>query len=124
MPLGSVTLFGEGDNKLFGTNDAVGTIDFTNFTGAAENTFTITNGEGLFENAIGTVILQEFYQISLDPNVPTIASSKASGTIEVPLAQEISEPNNIVALAGISLSTVILSQLRKKSRRGILSSDF
>lgn len=112
LPLGSVTLFGDGDNKLFGTNNAMGTIDFTNLTGTAENTFTITGGEGLFENAAGTLILQEFYQISLDPNVPTIANSKASGTIEVPLNQKVPEPNNIFALMGIGviISTFLLRQ--------------
>ncbi|MEO1350292.1 MAG: hypothetical protein AAFW84_16060 [Cyanobacteria bacterium J06635_15] len=103
LPSGSVMLFGDGDNKLFGTNNAIGTIDFTNLTGTAENTFTITGGEGLFENAAGTVILQEAYQISLDPNVPTIASSKASGTIEVPLTRQVPEPNDTFALIGIGI---------------------
>lgn len=116
LPSGSVTLFGDGDNKLFGTNNAFGAIDFTNLTGTAENTFTITGGEGLFENAAGTLILQEVYQISLDPNVPTIANSIANGTIEVPLNQKVPEPNNTLALIGIGIvgATFLLRQRSKK----------
>ncbi|MBE9212318.1 hypothetical protein IQ247_06280 [Plectonema cf. radiosum LEGE 06105] len=115
LPSGSVTLFGDGNNKLFGTNNAIGTIDFTNLTGIAENTFTITGGEGLFENATGTVILQEAYQISLDPNVPTIANSKANGTIEVPLTRKVPESNNAVALTGIGIIGAILLRRRCKT---------
>ena len=116
LPSRSVTLFGDGDNKLFGTNNATGTIDFTNLTGTAENTFTITGGEGLFGNAAGTLILQEVYQISLDPNVPTIANSKANGTIEVPLTRKVPEPNNTFALIGIGIiiSTFLLRRRSKK----------
>ena len=116
LPSRSVTLFGDGDNKLFGTNNAIGTIDFTNLTGTAENTFTITGGEGLFGNAAGTLILQEVYQISLDPNVPTIANSKANGTIEVPLTRKVPEPNNTFALIGIGIiiSTFLLRRRSKK----------
>lgn len=116
LPSGSVTLFGDGENKLFGTNDAFGTIDFTNLTGTAENTFTITGGEGLFENAAGSLILQEVYQISLDPNVPTIANSIANGTIEVPLNQKVSEPNNTFTLIGIGIvgATFLVRRRSKK----------
>ena len=84
LPLGSVTLFGDNNNKLSGTNNAIGRIDFTSLKGTAKNIFTIAGGEGLFENATGIVILNEVYQISLDPNIPTIASSRANGTIKVP----------------------------------------
>ena len=115
LALGSVTLFGDGDNKLFGTNNATGTIDFTNLTGTAENAFTITDGEGLFKNAAGTLILQEVYQISLDPNVPTIANSKANGTIEVPLTRKVPEPKNTFALIGsLIISTFLLRRRSKK----------
>lgn len=116
LPPGSVTLFGDGDNKLFGTNNATGTIDFANLTGTAENTFTITGGEGLFENAAGTLILQEVYQISLDPNVPTIANSTANGTIEVTSTQKVSEPNNTFALIGIGM-IVTTFLLRRRSKK-------
>ena len=48
LPQSEVTLFGSGSNKLFGTNNATGVIDFTTLRGSATNIFTIAGGEGLF----------------------------------------------------------------------------
>ena len=48
LPQSEVTLFGSRSNKLFGTNNATGVIDFTTLKGSATNIFTIAGGEGLF----------------------------------------------------------------------------
>ncbi|MCC5654480.1 hypothetical protein LC609_32795 [Nostoc sp. XA013] len=102
LPVGEVVLFGNGSNKLFGTNNATGVIDFLSSKGTATNIFTITSGEGLFFGAVGTLTLSEVYQISLDPNIPTTGKSKASGTIQV-FSKNIPEPSTTTALALISM---------------------
>ncbi len=102
LPVGEVVLFGNGSNKLFGTNNATGVIDFLSSKGTATNIFTITSGEGLFEGAVGTLTLREVYQISLDPNIPTTGKSKASGTIQV-FSKNIPEPSTTTASALIGM---------------------
>ena len=102
LPIGEVVLFGNGSNKLFGTNNAIGVIDFLSSKGTATNIFTITSGEGLFKGAVGTLTLSEVYQISLDPNIPTTGKSKVSGTIQV-FSQTVKEPSTTTASALIGM---------------------
>ncbi|WP_341530324.1 hypothetical protein WKK05_14190 [Nostoc sp. UHCC 0302] len=102
MPVGEVVLFGKGSNKLFGTNNATGVIDFLSSKGTATNIFTITSGEGLFKGAVGTLTLEEVYQISLDPNIPTTGTSKVNGTIQV-FEETVPEPNTATTSALIGL---------------------
>ncbi|WP_375502184.1 hypothetical protein [uncultured Nostoc sp.] len=102
LPAGEVVLFGNGSNKLFGTNNATGIIDFLSSKGTATNIFTITSGEGLFFGAVGTLRLREVYQISLDPNIPTTGKSKVSGTIQV-FSQTVKEPSTTTASALIGM---------------------
>ena len=102
LPVGEVVLFGKGSNKLFGTNNATGVIDFLSSKGTATNIFTITSGEGLFKGAVGTLTLEEVYQISLDPNIPTTGTSKVNGTIQV-FQETVPEPNTATTSALIGL---------------------
>ncbi|MEH1843199.1 MAG: hypothetical protein V7L20_31805 [Nostoc sp.] len=102
LPVGEVVLFGNGSNKLFGTNNATGVIDFLSSKGTATNIFTITSGEGLFKGAVGTLTLREVYQISLDPNIPTTGKSKVSGTIQV-FSQTVKEPSTTTVSAFIGM---------------------
>ena len=102
LPVGEVVLFGNGSNKLFGTNNATGVIDFLSSKGTATNIFNITSGEGLFFGAVGTLTLSEVYQISLDPNIPTTGKSKVSGTIQV-FSQTVKEPSTTTASALIGM---------------------
>ncbi|MBD2770908.1 hypothetical protein [Iningainema tapete] len=111
LPQGEVTLFGSGSNRLLGTNNATGVINFTNLTGTAANIFTITGGEGLFQGATGILTLREVYQISLDPTIPTTGISQVSGTISV-FPTQIPESRTTTALIGVgSIMTTFL--LRK-----------
>lgn len=102
LPVGEVVLFGNDSNKLFGTNNAIGVIDFLSSKGTATNIFTITSGEGLFFGAVGTLTLSEIYQISLDPDIPTTGKSKVSGTIQV-FSKNIPEPSTTTASALIGM---------------------
>ncbi len=113
LPQGEVTLFGSSSNKLFGTNNATGAIDFTTLTGSATNIFTIAGGDGLFQGATGTLMLKEVYQISLDPTIPTTGISQVNGTISV-LPTQIPEPTTTAALVGMGIigSTFLLRRKR------------
>ncbi|MEA5623484.1 hypothetical protein [Nostoc sp. UHCC 0251] len=125
LPVGEVVLFGNDTNKLFGTNNATGVIDFLSSKGTAMNIFTITSGEGLFQGAVGTLTLSEVYQISLDPNIPTTGKSKASGTIQV-FSQTVPEPSTTTAsaLIGIMGAAFLLCRQRNMSTSGSLKLFF
>ncbi len=114
LPQGEVTLFGSGSNRLFGTNNATGVIDFRTLTGSATNIFTIAGGEGLFQGATGTLTLREVYQISLDPTIPTTGISQVSGTISV-LPTQIPEPRTTASVVGMGviMTAFVLRRTRK-----------
>lgn len=118
LPPGGVTLFGEGDNKLFyEVENGNGVIDLANLTTAAFNTNIITGGEGLFQGATGTLAGSEVYQIDnllVDPTSTSSGTVTITGTIEVPLNQTVPESNNTFALMGmgIIISTFLLRRQR------------
>jgi hypothetical protein len=109
-PHGSI-VFGSGSNKLFGTDNATGLIDFGTLTARATGTFTITGGEGMFSGATGTLGFSEIDALSLDPSVPTRARSSANGSFQV-----VPEPKNDVTLVGMGIigAGVVLRQRRRK----------
>lgn len=111
LPAGEVVLFGSASNKLFGTNNATGLIDFQTLTGTASNIFTITRGEGIFKGAIGTLTLNESYLLSLDPNIPTTGKSIVNGTIQV-FSTTIPEPTPITGLALSMIASALLVRRR------------
>ncbi|MFN6530566.1 hypothetical protein [Nostoc sp. ChiSLP03a] len=59
LPFGSITIFVQGEDRLFGTTRGTATLDFQNFVGTVSNTISITGGSGTFGGAIGTLILSE-----------------------------------------------------------------
>ena len=107
LPLGGITLFGGGNNKLFyDVENGTGVIDFTTLTARASNIVNITGGEGLFEGATGTLTSSEVYQVGnllVDPTSPSIGSVRVSGTISV-LTTQIPESNNTTVLIGIGVT--------------------
>lgn len=107
LPLGEVTLFGPGDNKLFyGVEDGIGFIDFTTLTTTASNTANITGGEGLFEGAAGTLTSSEVNQVGnllVDPTSTIRGTVRVSGTIQVNSTQRVPEPTNTAALIGMGM---------------------
>lgn len=104
LPVGSI-VFGSGINKLFGTDSAIGQIDFTTNTATASGTFTITGGEGIFKRATGTLSFFEFDTLSFDPSIPTIAVASLNGFI-----QTVPEPKTnktIIAMGVIGVGVLL-----------------
>ncbi|MEL7039783.1 MAG: hypothetical protein AAFO04_29900 [Cyanobacteria bacterium J06592_8] len=122
LPLGGVSLFGEGDNKLFyAVENGTGIIDLTNLTTTGTNTNIITGGEGLFQGATGTLTGSEVYQIGnllVDPTSSSMGIVRVTGTIEVPLTQKVPESNSATALTGIGIigATFLLRRRVNNSR--------
>ncbi|GAA6620707.1 hypothetical protein [Scytonema sp. NUACC26] len=87
LPIGGITLFGSGENKLFySVENGTGVFDFTTLTTRASNTANITGGEGLFEGATGTLTGSEVYQVGnllVDPTSTVRGTVRLSGTIQV-----------------------------------------
>ncbi|MBU7586019.1 MAG: hypothetical protein KAF91_24615 [Nostoc sp. TH1S01] len=75
-------VFGSGVNKLFGTDSAVGQIDFTTNTATTSGIFNIIGGEGLFARARGTLNFFEVDTLSSDPSIPNRARVSVTGFIQ------------------------------------------
>ncbi|MGD1912772.1 MAG: hypothetical protein ACFB2X_18570 [Rivularia sp. (in: cyanobacteria)] len=122
LPQGGVTLFGEGDNKLFyAVENGTGVIDLANLTTTGTNTNIITGGEGLFQGATGTLTGSEVYQIDnllVDPTSTSKGTVRINGTIEVPLTRKVPESNSAAALTGIGIigATFLLRRRVNNSR--------
>lgn len=113
-PFGSIVL-GSGSNKLFGTDDASGIIDFGNLTATATGTFTITGGSGMFTGASGTLAFSEVDTLSLDPSVPTRARSSLNGSFQVAPTQ-VPEPRTDMTMLLMSVigAGVLLRRYRTR----------
>ncbi|HAG81703.1 MAG TPA: hypothetical protein DCL61_11160 [Cyanobacteria bacterium UBA12227] len=108
--LGGITLFGEGNNKLFyEINNGTGILNLQTLTSTASNTNIITGGEGLFKDATGMLMGSEVYQIAnllVDPSSPIKGIVKINGTISVAPTQKVPEANTSVTLVGMSLASI------------------
>lgn len=116
QPLGGVTLFGEGSNKLFYQfEDGVGVFNPEALTTTSSNTNKITSGEGIFEGATSTLTGSEVYQVAnllVDPTSVSKGIVKINGAITVPATQKVPEPNATVGLVGVVIGTTFLLQRR------------
>ncbi|MEH1794059.1 MAG: hypothetical protein V7L17_15645, partial [Nostoc sp.] len=101
LPLGNITIFGQGADKLFGITRGTATLDFQNFVGTVSNTISITGGSGTFEGAIGTLILSENLTLNPDPTAPIRGLPLISGSFQT--FQTVSEPRNTTAIFSIGL---------------------
>ena len=114
---GGVTLFGEGDNKLFyAVENGTGVIDLANLTTTGTNTNIITGGEGLFQGATGILTGSEVYRIDnllVDPTSSSIGIVRVTGTIEIPLTQKVPESNGAAASTGIGIIGAIFLWRRR-----------
>lgn len=119
VPSGSI-VFGSGSNKLFGTDNAVGVINFTTLTATATGTFTITGGEGIFAGATGTLAFSEVDTLSLDPTVPTRARASVNGSFQVFPVQTVPEPRTVTTLVGMGMTGagVLLPWRRRRTTSG------
>ena len=110
--LGEIVFFGSGDNKLVGSDDITGTIDFETLIATSTGIFTITDGEGQLEGAKGILSFSEVDQLSLDPNIPLTGVATVNGTFEI---HSVPEPHSSVTLIGLGLISSIFL-LRKSFR--------
>lgn len=109
-PLGEITFFGSGDNKLIGSDEITGTINLETLIARSTGIFSITRGEGQLEGASGVLSFNEVSQLSLDPNIPLTGVATVSGTFEI---QSVPEPDSSVTLIGLgAIGSMLL--LRKK----------
>lgn len=96
FPVGTATLFGDGSDRVFGTNR--GTLSGDTVSG----TITLTGGEGKFIGATGTLNLFQTITSSPDSSgitIPIEAPATISGSIQVP--QAVPEPKTDATLVGI-----------------------
>lgn len=121
LPLGGVTLFGEGNNKLFyQVENGTGVFNIETLTTTGSNTNNITGGEGLFQGATGTLTGFEVYQVAnllVDPTSASKGRVTVNGTISVLTIQKVPEPNTTAALAGIGIIgvTFLLRSIRNQT---------
>jgi hypothetical protein len=119
LPLGGVTLFGEGNNKLFyQVENGTGVFNPETLTTTGFNTNIITGGEGLFQGATGTLTGSEVYQVAnllVDPTSTSKGKVTINGNISV-LTTRIPEPNTTTALTGIGIIgvTFLLRSIRRQ----------
>jgi hypothetical protein len=120
LPLAGVTLFGEGNNKLFyQVENGTGVFNPETLTTTSSNTNIITGGEGLFQGATGTLTGSEVYQVAnllVDPTSTSKGKVTINGNISVSTTK-IPEPNTTGALAGIGIIGMIF--LSRSIRRQI-----
>jgi hypothetical protein len=118
LPLGGVTLFGEGNNKLFyAVENGTAVLNAETLTTTGSNTNSITGGEGLFQGATGTLTGSEVYQVAnllVDPNSASKGKVTINGSISVLTTQKVPEPNTTTALTGIGIIgvTFLLRSIR------------
>jgi hypothetical protein len=112
--LGNITIFGQGEDKLFGTTRGTAALDFQNLVGTVSDTISITGGNGRFSGAIGTLILSENLTLNPDPTAPVRGRPLISGSFQT--FQTVPEPRNIAALVGMGVIGVGLA-LRRRSPR-------
>jgi hypothetical protein len=104
FPIGTLTLSGQGSEKLFGTISGFAAIDFANGVGSGSSTITIIGGEGRFSGATGIFSLLESNTLSLDPTAPIKGTLLVKGSF-----QTVPEPGTNTALVGVGALAVGLS---------------
>jgi len=111
MPLGSIVFSGSGNDKLFGTENATGLIDFGNRTTTASSTVTITGGTGRFGGAIGMLNFSQVEPFSDEIRVSLKGEAVGNGTIEA-----VPEPRSstIPLSMGVIIGAGVLLRRRRK----------
>lgn len=108
----TVTLFGNGSDKLFGTNSGSVSPE-----GTGSGTITITGGEGKFIGATGTLDFSQINISSPDPTgqtAPVISAGTISGSF-----QAVPEPGTNTTLIGVGMIGFgFLLHSRRSSRKG------
>lgn len=113
--LGNITIFGQGEDKLFGTTRGTAALDFQNLVGTVSDTISITGGSGRFSGAIGTLTLSENLTLNPDPTAPVRGRPLISGSFQT--FQTVPEPRNIAAI--FSIGVIGVGFLLRRRRLGV-----
>jgi hypothetical protein len=115
FPLGNITIFGQGEDKLFGNTKGTATLDFQNLVGTVSNTINISGGSGKFSGAIGTLILTENLTLNPDPTAPVRGRPLVKGSFQT--FQTIPEPRNVAAI--FSIGVIGMGFLLRRRKLGV-----
>ena len=124
LPIGPVTLSGDGSDRLFGTISGSSAIDFENLVGTGSATLTITGGAGRFMGAMGTLDISETAVVSPNPQDPIDAEFLVTGSFTVP--QSVPEATNTKTILGMGIigTSLLLRQRRKKISQNLAKTNF
>lgn len=118
VPFGSDIFFGSGTNKLFGnTSSATAVFDFVNGTVAVSGTLNITDGEGLFTDATGTLTLTENGILNPDPTAPILGEAVLTGFIQA-VPEPATGPGKLVGLGVIGAGALLYYRRRPRATCG------
>ncbi len=101
LPIGTVTFYGSGSDRLFGTSSGTASLDFANLVGNSSGTINITGGEGRFNGAVGSLVFNENVTVNPDPTAPLNGQALVSGSFQTSAA--VPEPRNDAALVGLGV---------------------
>jgi hypothetical protein len=108
---GSLTIFGQGEDRLFGTVSGAAVLDFANSVGRVTNTISISDGSGRFSGATGTLqFLENLTLNNPDITAPVTGRPSISGTF-----QTVPEPSQTTAL--LCLGVISFSLLHRRLKR-------
>jgi hypothetical protein len=112
VPFGTLTLSGQGNDKLFGTNAGTASLE------SGSGTISITGGEGRFIGATGTLDLFQTITSNPDPTgltAPIISPARISGSFVV--SQGVPEPKTDAMLVAIGVigTGLVLRRHRRSS---------
>lgn len=116
LEFGSLTIFGQGEDRLFGTVSGTAILDFQNSVGTVTNTISITSGSGRFRGATGTLeFIENLILTNPDITAPVRGMPSISGTF-----QTIPEPSQTTALLCMGLISFSCVNIRRNCQKNQL----
>ena len=117
FPSGSDVFFGSGINKLIGDSRSTATFDFLNGTITGSGVITITDGEGLFADATGTLTLSQNDRLNPDPTAPLLGEAVLTGFIQA-VPEPATGPGKLVGLGVIGAGALLYYRRRHRATCG------
>ena len=114
QPFGTLSFFGEGEDKLYGTIEGIASVAQGTGTGG---TITITDGEGRFDGATGSLNLRQVITSSPDPtgiDQPILGLNTVQGSF-----QAVPEPGSVVGTLAVGIGGAALLLKRKMNRNKV-----
>lgn len=125
LPIGGLVLGGDGPNRLFLTDIAIGDLDLQTQIVTNTGAFTITSGEGIFQGASGTLNFTETGPATpLDPSIPFTGRGLINGSILVSVPEPRTDREMLLGMS-IFGASVMLRRSRHRSisdKQGVIPS--